>query len=89
MCETIILDGNRMTERASAHDYLAETLAFPEYYGKNLDALHEVLTESRADVELIHCGAMLNALGKYGCKILMVFMDSAEENPHLHFRIAD
>ncbi len=28
-----------------AHKYLREALNFPEYYGENLDALHDCLTE--------------------------------------------
>ena len=35
------LDGNLIKE--NGHDYLAEALDFPDYYGKNLDALHGLL----------------------------------------------
>ena len=41
----IILDGNILADAAQAHDYLKEMLEFPEYYGKNLDALHDCLTD--------------------------------------------
>ena len=46
--EFIIIDGRRMTSIEAAHEYLAKTLRLPPYYGRNLDALHDVLTE-RAD----------------------------------------
>ena len=36
-----ILDGRMMTDRDSAHDYIAEALQLPDYYGHNLDALAE------------------------------------------------
>ena len=39
-----ILDGSRMTSRAEAHARLAEALDFPGWYGKNLDALFDLLS---------------------------------------------
>ena len=41
----ITLDGNILADAAKVHDYLKEMLQFPEYYGKNLDALHDCLTD--------------------------------------------
>ena len=47
----ITLDGNILADAALVHDYLKEQLQFPEYYGKNLDALHDCLTDLE-DVEI-------------------------------------
>ena len=41
----ITLDGNILADAAKVHDYLKEMLQFPEYYGNNLDALHDCLTD--------------------------------------------
>ena len=41
----ITLDGNILADAALVHDYLKEQLQFPEYYGKNLDALYDCLTD--------------------------------------------
>lgn len=41
----ITLNGNVLADAAKVHDYLMETLEFPEYYGKNLDALYDCLTD--------------------------------------------
>ena len=41
----ITLDGNLLADAAKVHDYLKEMLEFPEYYGKNLDALYDCLTD--------------------------------------------
>jgi len=41
----IILDGEQLCNRENAHTYLQEMLELPEYYGKNLDALYDCLTE--------------------------------------------
>ncbi|MBR3769605.1 MAG: barstar family protein [Lachnospiraceae bacterium] len=41
----IILDGEQLCDRETAHAYLQEAFGLPEYYGKNLDALYDCLTE--------------------------------------------
>ena len=78
----IVLDGKQMTSRWKAQRYLAEMLALPDYYGKNLDALYDCLTEGgEMEVEFIHLEDMQNALGSYGEKLLRVFCDT--ENVHV------
>lgn len=47
------LDGTEMKTVAEAHGYLAKALGFPEYYGKNLDALYDCLTDmAKAEIFL-------------------------------------
>ena len=41
----IILEGKAMTDRPAAHSHLAERLDLPVWYGRNLDALYDLLTE--------------------------------------------
>ena len=41
----ITLDGNLLSDISTVHEYLKEMLDFPEYYGKNLDALFDCLTD--------------------------------------------
>ena len=41
----IVLDAEKMTTRSKAHPYLKEMLHFPDYYGNNLDALYDCLTD--------------------------------------------
>lgn len=67
------LDGKKMTSREEAHKYLKEVFNFPEYYGANLDALHDCLAEmADVEVELLNVDDMLAALGKYGEKLFQV-----------------
>ena len=40
------------TER-EVHDYLSEELGFPSYYGNNLSALYDCLTELSDDTRII------------------------------------
>ena len=73
----IVLDGKRMTSKEEAHAYLKEAFGFPDYYGKNLDALHDCLTEmSQMEVEFRHTDEMKAALGKYGENLLRVFREA-------------
>ena len=46
-----ILDASKMKTKTEAHVYLKEMLGFPEYYGCNLDALYDCLSEME-DVEV-------------------------------------
>ena len=75
-----ILDGKKMVSREETHAYLKETFGFPEYYGKNLDALHDCLTEmADVEVELIHADDMLEALGRYG-ELLLKVLDEVKNS---------
>lgn len=80
----ITLDGNALIDAAGVHDYLKEMLALPEYYGKNLDALHDCLTEL-SDVEItITAPAEDGAIFQ---KILRIFKiaDRENESIQVHF----
>ena len=81
----IILDGRAMTDRAAAHSHLVERLDLPTYYGRNLDALYDVLTEIGTDTELIleDPAAVVENLGKYGEALLGTMQEAAEANPRL------
>ena len=73
----IILDGNILADAAKVHDYLMEMLDFPEYYGKNLDALHDCLTDLE-DVEIVITAPEED--GAIFQRILRVFKASENEN---------
>ena len=81
------LNGAAMVSRAAAHDEIARALELPDYYGRNLDALWDMASAMEAEIVLINPAPMLNALGKYGCKLLSTLYEAAEENRNLKFMV--
>ena len=74
----IILDGRTVDSRETLHQRLTELLQLPAWYGRNLDALHDCLTELREPVTLrvIHAHALRETLGGYASGFGPVLDDS-------------
>ncbi len=51
----VLIDCRTWKDKASAHESLQKELGFPDYYGRNADALYDLLTERDYAVTL--CGA--------------------------------
>lgn len=81
----IILDLARMHSVPALHNYLRSVLELPVYYGANLDALHDCLTELGEAVELVVPAKVADEaqLGWYGKQFLLVLQDAAVENDKL------
>lgn len=80
----ITLDGNILADCVQMHDYLKETLGFPEYYGKNLDALYDCLTDLE-DIEIT-----INAPSEDGAiyqKVVRIFKTADRTNESLKLNI--
>lgn len=67
------------------HEYLVEELEFPAYYGKNLSALYDVLTDLSEDVRIIMdlSGTADEELLEEAEKMVEVMEDASEENEYL------
>ena len=72
------LDGLKI--RQSGHDYLAEKLNLPDWYGRNLDALYDCLCEMDIDIEL-------SSPELVDDDIIEIFKDASRENDNLTFKI--
>ena len=83
------LDCRMMTDRGTAHDYLAEKFEFPGYYGRNLDALFDLLSTYEKDAQIVVNAPELleENLGAYGKNILKTLEEAARENPKLILQI--
>lgn len=71
----VIIDSRKLTDKESAHKYLKETLGLPDYYGNNLDALHDVLTEKQWKIAVSHT----QDAGAYYASVRNVLLDAEEE----------
>jgi len=80
------LDGRTVQSQEELHKALAEKLRFPEWYGKNLDALFDCLTDLHEETTLriLHIQALREQLGTYTARVLQVLEDAAGENVHFH-----
>ena len=76
----IVLDAQKMTRKSEAHEYLKQALDLPDYYGKNLDALYDCLTEMGEEQI---CFINTDDGSEYFKKVYRVFRDAAKENPLL------
>lgn len=74
--------------KEEVHDYIAKGLDFPDYYGKNLDALHDCLTDISQPV-LISLVRMRDEcdLASWFDKLAVALMASGRENPQLDVEI--
>lgn len=75
----LILDGSSLKFRCRVHRKLARSLHFPAWYGRNLDALYDCLTDLHEDTELI----LVNWTAPSLLPMRQVMEDAAAENPRL------
>lgn len=77
-----ILDGERILDKDMLHDTLAGAMDFPDWYGRNLDALYDCLTDMPEEIEIRirNENALTEHLGNYAAALKKVISAAAEEN---------
>lgn len=96
----IYLDFSQCKDRSDVHAYLKEQFGFPDYYGNNLDALHDVLGDIAEDLDIVFvedeegsCGEWVadsgsamrsDEMNRLLKNVRRVIEDAAEENGRLH-----
>lgn len=83
------MDGREMKIKASTHCYLKKVMEFPEYYGRNLDALWDLLStiSTPTTIRIDHRDVLIENLGGYGERLIEVFREAASENDSLWVEI--
>ncbi len=82
--KNVTLDFSCLESQEEIHAILKETLEFPAYYGDNLDALYDCLTDISEDVVITaYYTADGSPAAAYLKKVQQVFIDAEKENPHL------
>ena len=76
-----LLDGKDMTSKEEAYELIAKELAFPDYFGQNLDALYDCLSDMSAEntIHFVNTAILEEYLGDYAEKILSCFRDASSE----------
>ncbi len=86
-----MLDGRYMVEKNQVHEYLVNKFNFPSYYGKNLDALYDLLVTYNNDEELmimlIYPEVFIDNVGQYAMDMIQTFKDAAAHNRKLSFKM--
>mgnify|MGYP003299397037 CR=1 FL=1 len=83
--KTVILDGNEIISMSDIHNIFAEELDFPDYYGRNLDALYDCLGDVTDEVEIVieNREELSEMLGISFDRLCNLFVDVSEENENI------
>ena len=81
----IEIDCRNISSPEALQTYVQHVMNFPDWYGRNLDALHDMLTEISSPVTItVITGADINAeMRTYLERFLRVLNDSEKENEFL------
>ena len=91
MDNTIFISLKGLTDRSGIHSVLKKALAFPDYYGNNLDALNDELTSvtSAVNVVLMDWDSVPSNMEAYVMNLINVFETCSKENPNLSFSLME
>ena len=79
----ILCDFARFNTPDAVYDYLQKELAFPAWFGRNLDALHDCLTDIGTPTRLILTGTESPMAQRF----LPVLRDAAKQNRYLSLEV--
>ncbi|MBO4473578.1 MAG: barstar family protein [Clostridiales bacterium] len=76
-----LLDGKDMTSRDEAYRVIVDTMELPMWFGNNLDALFDCLSDLSKDIAVVFVNTAIaeENLGQYAKRILACFREAAQE----------
>jgi ribonuclease inhibitor len=82
MKRKILVNGKKIQDKSELHDYLIKQFNLPIYYGRNLDALWDVLSTSKnlKKITVIHASHLDRILGDYSKSLLSLFKELSDIN---------
>lgn len=88
--KTVTLPLEKLTSPDAFHEEIAKSLEFPGYYGKNLDALYDCLTDIIEPTEIVFPQKAEESayLGEYAAKVICVLKDAEIDNDSLKITIS-
>ena len=81
----VTIDCTEIHDQEDFHDVFAQRLRLPKWYGRNLDALHDCLTDFSVPVtiSLLHVQTLINRLGSYGRAAINCMEHAERENSEM------
>ena len=72
-----LIDGRSCRDKQTLHQQLKDQLIFPDYYGKNLDALYDMLSTTQEEIEIgfLNREELHGNLGSYADALLATLQD--------------
>lgn len=82
----VYLDGYETYSPDGLHELMKEQLELPDFYGKNLDALYDVLSTWHGEItiRIKNYPCFMDRLGDYGQAFISTLRDVQEEKPQIH-----
>lgn len=83
--KSVTIDCRQIETPRQLHAAFAEAMAFPAWYGNNLDALHDSLTSLTEETQIILTD--FTSLPDFANGFRRVLLDAEAENPNLKVTI--
>lgn len=82
----IWLEADKLKSKESLYPYMKEIFDFPEYFGNNLDALNDCLSEVNEHTDILLTRQCVTEIceNEYAFKVLIVLGEACNNNPYLH-----
>jgi len=85
------LDLKDVKSKEDLYDVIFKALPLPEYCGRNLDALYDVLTSDPGKKQIIlsGCGSARESIPEYMRSFFKTCFYISQENPGIEFRVEE